>query len=88
MAYLTCPWCLTPQQIDDDSPGYQCFTCYGQIRFFQCPDCTLVQTVSQTWTAFTCGGCERKVDLPRRWGYSRSARAVLVQGTGKSYPRL
>ena len=88
MAFLTCPWCLTAQQIDDQAPGYQCFTCYGEVRFYQCPHCELVQTVNKTWTAFTCGKCDRKVDLPRRWGYSRSGRAMLVRGTGKTYPRL
>lgn len=88
MAYLTCPWCLTPQQVQDDAPGYQCFTCYGEIRFFKCPHCAFVQTVNKGWTAFTCGKCEEKVDLPRRWGYTVEARAVLVRGTGQTYPKL
>jgi hypothetical protein len=88
MGYLTCPWCRTPQQVPDDAPGYLCFTCYGEIQFFRCPHCELVQTVSKRWTSFTCERCEQKVDLPRRWGYSPDARAVLVRGTGHPYPRL
>jgi hypothetical protein len=88
VAYLTCPWCRTPQLIADESPGYQCYTCYGEIRFFACPNCSLVQTVSKRWTVFICGGCEQKVDLPRRWGYTPSGRAVLVRGTGHPYPKL
>jgi hypothetical protein len=47
-----------------------------------------VQTVNKGWTAFTCANCEEKVDLPRRWGYSVGARAVLVRGTGQTYPKL
>lgn len=88
MGYLTCPWCLTPQQIADDAPGYRCFTCSGEIRFFECPDCTLVQTVSKRWTAFTCEKCSAKVNLPHRWPFSVSARADRVRGTGKPYPKL
>ena len=88
MAYLTCPWCLTPQLIADDAAEYQCFTCYGEIRFFQCPECETVQTVNKRWTAFTCGHCDRKVDLPFRWGYASAAKAVKVTGTGHPYPKL
>jgi hypothetical protein len=88
MAYLTCPWCRAPQQVADDASGYQCFTCYGDIRFFRCPHCDLLQTVNAQWTSFTCEGCEEKVDLPRRWGFTRTASAVLVRGTGHPYPRL
>jgi hypothetical protein len=74
--------------VDDRSPGYTCFTCYGQIRFFQCPHCEYVQTVSERWTAFTCGRCEKKVDLPHRWAYDPNAKALFVEGTGHPYPRL
>jgi hypothetical protein len=88
MPYLTCPWCLVPQYVEDRSPGYQCLTCYGKIRFFKCPMCELVQTVNERWEAFTCEGCEQKVDLPYRWSYDPSARALLVKGTGHPYPRL
>jgi hypothetical protein len=76
------------QHVDDRSPGYQCLTCYGQIRFFKCPHCGLVQTVNERWEAFTCERCEEKVDLPHRWSYDPSARAILVEGTGHPYPRL
>ena len=76
------------QHVDDRSPGYQCLTCYGQVRFFKCPHCDLVQTVNERWEAFTCEKCEEKVDLPRRWAYDPAARAILVEGTGHPYPRL
>ena len=88
MAYLTCPWCLTPQLIADDAAEYQCFTCYGEIRFFECPDCHTVQTVNKRWQAFTCGHCDRKIDLPRRWGYANAAKAMKVTDTGQPYPKL
>ena len=88
MAYLTCPWCLTPQLIADDAAEYQCFTCYGEIRFFQCPACELVQTVNKRWTAFTCGRCARKVDLPYRWGYADASKARRVTGMAHPYPRM
>jgi hypothetical protein len=88
VAYLTCPWCLVPQNVDDRAPGYQCLTCYGEVKFFKCPHCELVQTVNSRWTAFTCQHCLEKVDLPHRWGYSAEARAVLVKGTGQPYPKF
>ena len=55
MAYLTCPWCLTPQLIADEAPEYRCYTCAAEVRFFKCPNCSLVQTVSKQWRMFTCG---------------------------------
>lgn len=88
MAYLTCPWCLVPQQVDDRASGYQCITCYGEVKFFACPHCELLQTVNKRWTAFTCWRCDRKVDLPHRWGFSEEARARFVKGTGRPYPKL
>lgn len=88
MAYVTCPWCLTPQLVGDDVGGYQCYTCYGEIRFFACPECGFRQTVSKKWTAFACGRCEAKVELPRRWGYSVTATAREIQGAGGSWPKL
>jgi hypothetical protein len=88
VAYLTCPWCLAPQQVDDGAPGYQCITCYGEVKFFKCPHCGLVQTVNNRWEAFTCEQCEEKVDLPHRWGYSAQAKAGLVRGTGQTYPKF
>ena len=87
MAYLTCPWCLTPQMVADEVPGYQCFTCYAEVRFFECPECHLVQTVNQRWTVFTCGNCDARVELPRRWGYVPGASAHRVRGAGQSWPR-
>jgi hypothetical protein len=88
VAYPTCPWCLTPQLIADEAAEYRCFTCYAEVRFFACPNCSLVQTVSKRWSAFTCGKCERKVDLPFRWGYADAAKAMAARGTGHPYPKL
>jgi hypothetical protein len=34
VAYLTCPWCLTPQLIADEAPEYRCYTCAAEVRFF------------------------------------------------------
>jgi len=88
MAYVTCPWCLTPQHVADEDSGYQCFTCAAEIRFFKCPECGFVQTVNKMWTVFICGRCEATLDLPRRWGYLPGARASLVEGAGQSWPKL
>ena len=88
MAYLTCPWCLTPQLVGDDAPGYQCFTCAAEVKFFECPECHLVQTVSKRWSVFICGNCDTTLDLPRRWGYAPGAKAYLVRGSGQSWPKL
>jgi hypothetical protein len=86
VAYLTCPWCLTPQLVADDVIAYQCFTCYGEVGFYPCSSCGTPQTVSKKWKAFLCGKCGAKVDLPRRWNYAVASKAVLVRATGKSWP--
>jgi DNA-directed RNA polymerase subunit RPC12/RpoP len=88
VAYLTCPWCLTPQQVGDESIEYRCFTCAAENGFLACPDCGYRQTVSKKWTAVTCGKCEKKVDLPRRWGYAIGTRAYQVQGPGQPWPKF
>lgn len=88
MAYLTCPWCLTPQLIADEAAEYRCFTCNGEIRFFACPGCSMVQTVSKRWRAFSCFKCDTKVDLPYQWSYAAAGKAVRVEGTGKAWPPL
>jgi hypothetical protein len=88
VAYVTCPWCMTPQLVGDEEDGYRCVTCFGDMRFHTCPDCGFRQTVSEKWTAFTCGNCERKVDLPRRQTFADATRARQVQGIGHPWPRL
>lgn len=88
MAYLTCPWCLAPQLVADEVSGYQCFTCYADVVFYACPECSLVQTVSKRWAKFICSNCEAVLDLPRRWGYAAGATALFVKGTGTSWPKL
>ncbi len=88
MAYITCPWCLAPQQVGDDVISYQCFSCYSEIGFFACPSCGTPQSVSKRTPAFLCGNCEEKVDLPHRWSYSNSAKAFQVRGAGKSWPPM
>ena len=88
MAYLTCPWCLTPQLVADDVISYRCFTCHGDIGFYPCPECGFSQTVNRKWSAFLCGRCDAKVDLPRRWSYGSASKAYQVRGTGKSWPPM
>jgi hypothetical protein len=88
MAYLTCPWCLTPQLIADEADEYKCYTCTAEVRFFQCPNCSAVQSVNKRWRAFICGRCNTKVDLPHRWVYDRATTAIRVEVTGKSWPPL
>jgi hypothetical protein len=88
VAYLTCPWCHSPQLVGDDAAEYQCFTCYGDIAFFECPHCHFVQTVNKRWAAFTCDKCDKKGDLPRRWGYGSGAMAKRVEGYGHPFPKF
>jgi len=88
VAYLACPWCLTPQLVADDSIAYRCFTCYGEIAFYPCPECAFPQTVNKKWVAFSCGKCDAKVTLPRRWSYADAAKAYQVKGMGKSWPPM
>lgn len=88
MAYLTCPWCLTPQIVRDEAYEFRCYTCAAEVRFFKCLNCMLVQTVNKKWRSFTCGGCEQKIDLPYRWGYDPAATAMSVDGTGTSWSPL
>ncbi len=88
MAYLTCPWCLTPQMVAEQADHYQCFTCYAEIRFAACANCGFKQTVNKKWTVYTCGNCESKGELPRRWSFAASTKAREVEGSGASWPRL
>lgn len=88
MAYLNCPWCLTPQQVADEANGYHCFGCSLEIMIHRCPECGFVQTLSKRWEKFICGSCERVFDVPRRWTYTREATARFVKGSGLAWPRL
>jgi hypothetical protein len=88
MAYLTCPWCKSPQLVADEAAEYKCYTCYGDVRFATCSNCGLIQTVHKQWTAFTCGKCARKVDVPQRWSYATSVKATRVEGIAKPYPEI
>jgi hypothetical protein len=74
--------------VGDDAAEYRCFTCYGETRFFRCPECSAVQTVNARWRAFTCGRCDRRVDLPQRWTYSPEMKAIVVSATGYPFPKL
>jgi hypothetical protein len=44
--------------------------------------------VTKRWTAFTCGKCEKKVELPRRWGYFVGTPAMTVEGHGQPWPKF
>lgn len=88
MAYLTCPWCLTPQMIADEAYEYRCFTCFAEIRFSTCPECKLVQTVNKGWRAYECSKCRAQVELPLQWRFADSSKAMWVRGTGKPWPPL
>jgi DNA-directed RNA polymerase subunit RPC12/RpoP len=74
--------------VGDESIDYICFTCAAKNAFFACTECGYRQTVTKRWTAFTCAKCEKKVDLPRRWGYSVGTPAMTVQGHGQPWPKF
>jgi hypothetical protein len=44
--------------------------------------------VNKKWVAFSCGKCDAKVTLPRRWSYADAAKAYQVKGMGKSWPPM
>jgi hypothetical protein len=88
MAYLNCPWCLTPQSVSDDVVNYLCFSCYADVRFFECPECKLTQTVGMRWEFFTCSRCDAKVRLPAQFSYGTALKARAVKGTGHTWPQL
>lgn len=90
VAYLTCPDCMMPNHVANDAIKYMCFSCFAEIVFETCEECTYKQSVPKRWqTAFTCGRCGTRCDLPRgqRW-YSTSTKAFGVQGYGYVYPKL
>jgi len=79
---------MVPQMVGDDAFSFHCFTCYSDVRFHTCPTCGLAQTVVASWTSYTCGRCESRVDAPRRWSYGGSPRASKVEGYAFPYPKL
>lgn len=89
MAYLTCPDCMLPNPVGDDSTRYACFTCYADIIFETCPACEFRQSIPSRWQrAFTCGKCGGRVEIPRRRTYTMATKARHVEGYGYTYPRM
>ena len=89
MAYLTCPDCMMPNSVGDDAVKYMCFSCSAEIIFENCTTCGVGQAIPSRWqSAFTCGKCGAKVDIPRQRFYSTSAKAKDARGYGYIYPKL
>lgn len=89
MAYLTCPDCMMPNSVGDDAIKYACMSCYAEIVFETCHACAFKQSIPSRWmTAYTCGYCEAKNELPRRRMYSTSTKAIGVRGYGYVYPKM
>ena len=89
MAYLTCPDCRMSTQVSDDSIQYMCFGCFAQIIFASCPDCGFDQAIPARWqSAFSCGKCAVRVEIPRVHLYATSTKAMVVSGYGYTYPRF
>ena len=66
MAYLTCPDCVMPNTVGDDAVKFRCMSCCAEIVFETCADCGYKQSIPSRWhTAFTCGKCNAKCDIPR-----------------------
>ena len=80
---------MMPNPVGDDAIGYACFSCFSQVSFQTCTECSYGQSISHRWVgAFACGKCGAKVEIPRRRTYGTSTRARLVQGYGHMYPRV
>jgi hypothetical protein len=89
MAYLTCPDCRMPNSMPDDSARFMCMSCFAEIVFYACEACGYKQANPARWqSAFTCGKCERKVDIPRRKSYALATKARQVEGYGYQYPKM
>lgn len=89
MAYLTCPDCRMPNSVADDAIKYLCLSCFAQIVFQSCPECSFEQAIPSRWqTAFTCGKCGVRVEIPRTRLYSSSTKAFAVKGYGHVYPKF
>jgi ribosomal protein S27E len=89
MAYLTCPDCRMPNSMSDDSANFTCMSCFAQVIFQTCEGCGYRQAIPSRWqTAFTCGKCDRKVDIPRTRSYALATKARQVEGYGHSYPKM
>ena len=89
MPYLTFPDCRVPQQVDDEAIEYRCITCAAGIVFESCAQCGYCQAIASRWqTAFTCGKCERRVEIPRVRSVGTSAKAKDVEGYGYTYPKF
>ncbi len=89
MAYLTCPDCMMPNHVGDDAIKYLCLSCYAEIVFETCGDCTYKQSIPKRWqAAYTCGRCGARCNIPRQRFFSSSTKAKGVQGYGYVYPKL
>jgi ribosomal protein S27E len=89
MAYLTCPDCMMPSPVGDDAVKFACMSCWTEIVFETCPECGYKQSIPSRWhTAYTCGKCGIRCELPRRRMYSTSTKALGVEGYGYVYPKL
>jgi hypothetical protein len=78
-----------PNSVGDDAIKYQCMSCYAEIVFETCAICGYKQSIPTRWhSAYTCGKCDARCELPRRRLYSSSTKAVGVEGYGFAYPRI
>jgi hypothetical protein len=78
-----------PNAVGDDAVSYHCMSCFAEIIFENCAECSYKQSIPARWhTAFTCGKCGARCELPRRRMYSSSTKARGVEGYGYTYPRF
>jgi hypothetical protein len=78
-----------PNAVGDDAIKYQCLSCFAEIVFETCAGCGYRQSVPVRWhTAFTCGRCDARCELPRRRMFGSSTKAQGVEGYGFAYPRV
>jgi predicted RNA-binding Zn-ribbon protein involved in translation (DUF1610 family) len=58
MAEVTCPQCLTRQEIDPDADGYRCIVCaatWGFVRCTVCGERFHTRPGTRAWTCPNCG---------------------------------
>jgi hypothetical protein len=89
VAYLVCPDCMMPNHVGDDAAKYHCFSCHAEIVFETCRECGFEQSIPSRWqSAFTCGRCGERCEIPRTRLYSTATKAIRVRGYGYVYPKL
>jgi hypothetical protein len=80
---------MMPNHVGDDVIRYRCFSCHAEVVFETCDECGYAQSIPSRWqSAYACGRCGARCEIPRMRRYATSTKAVRVDGFGYVYPKL